>query len=1376
MKEEKMKQRRTKILALLLSAAMAVGSPATVFTVSAEEWQVTEEGTDFEDGFEDFTESDSGLSLDGAGETFGDPESDSEGFGEFFSSEEAFSGAESTGELENIAGTELTETEPGEKTGYADGTYVPDGFTFSGGSGKVEITCPSIVIENGIIYGNILFSSTKYTQIKLNEQVYPVLSTDNGSLFKIPVVLNQNMVIEGTTIAMGAAHAINYTIKITQDVNKFTPAEEKADYTAVDAAIASIPEDLSVYTDESVAAVTAAKNAIVRDYGKDRQAEVDKMAADLKAAIEALALKDTDVEATELAVVNTTGMFKVTKATLQTTAEGQILLVTLGSKGYENVFKGTYEEAVANGNNRDNWIKYESVDGAYQFAIPVTAGETKIPLVSISKNRLNAYESGTGTLENAFLARQLVIDYENKTLTTGDYDHAESLVVTNNATMFKVAGASLHTIGSPAANNYSETLELTMGSDSLDKVYVGNAETADSAVVANDALAITDRKVNILVSENEKGGNSILNYLEKPFVLSFHSKKNDNWTSKKVFMISKKNGTLKIVNYAPVTDVKLDVTEKEIFEGQSFDLTATVTPKDTSDLIVWSSSDEKVATVKDGKVTGVGEGTAKIKITAGEFSATCNVTVLKKDFKYTVQVLVTKENTRTKNATGAVATATDADGNVIEATLNASNMLEFPALDATKTYTLKVSREDYYTVTERKLETANNAYEFTPTGEWEYTATISRADANKQQDVIFQMDKLKAALKKVPSDFSSYTDASAKAVQDVLNSIHKDSKDWTQRDAEAEALTEALSELKIVKNGVYAVAANVSTGLAMLNLRLIVEDGEMKAQFVGSSSTYTKLYMGSSTDAKKAENTDPNMILPDNNGEVYTNCNGFQGYQFTIPVSGFAKEITFSVCGRKSKWSEQTFEIDSATLKNYVEATEISLDKTEYDLKEKQSVTLKETVGPEDASYKKVFWKSSDDKIAKVADGKVTGLKAGKVTITVSDGKNSAQCELTVSHVSTVVPAVEPTCTENGLTEGEKCSVCGEILRKQEVVDALGHKEETIPEKAATCTKTGLTEGTECSRCGEILKKQEVIPVVAHTEEVIAGTAATCTKTGLTEGTKCSVCGKILKNQEVIPALGHTEEVIPGTAATCTKNGWTEGKRCSVCKVILKSQKVIKATGHKEEVIPAVAATPGHTGLTEGKKCSVCGEILVAQTETQALPILVTNVTVSAKTSVKIAAGKKVQLQTVIAPVNAENKAVTWKSSNKKVATVSSKGVVTMKKNAGGKTVVITATAKDGSKVYGSIKLTCTKGYVKKITISGKSTVKAGKSLTLKAKVTAAKKANKKVAWSSSNKKLATVTSKGVVKTFKGMKGTVKITARSLDGTNKKATFKIKIK
>lgn len=174
--------------------------------------------------------------------------------------------------------------------------------------------------------------------------------------------------------------------------------------------------------------------------------------------------------------------------------------------------------------------------------------------------------------------------------------------------------------------------------------------------------------------------------------------------------------------------------------------------------------------------------------------------------------------------------------------------------------------------------------------------------------------------------------------------------------------------------------------------------------------------------------------------------------------------------------------------------------------------------------------------------------------------------------------------------------------------------------------------------------------------------------------------------------------------------------------------------------------------------------------------VLVKKISVSGLSN-KIAAGKRVKLTAKITPSNAANKAVTWTSSNKKVATVDKNGNVTLKKNTGGKKVTITVAAKDGSKAKASYKITSMKGIVKKISISGKTSVKAGKSLKLKAKVTASKGANTAVSWTSSNTKYATVTSSGKVTAKKAGKGKkVKITVAAKDGSGKKKTITIKIK
>ena len=94
-------------------------------------------------------------------------------------------------------------------------------------------------------------------------------------------------------------------------------------------------------------------------------------------------------------------------------------------------------------------------------------------------------------------------------------------------------------------------------------------------------------------------------------------------------------------------------------------------------------------------------------------------------------------------------------------------------------------------------------------------------------------------------------------------------------------------------------------------------------------------------------------------------------------------------------------------------------------------------------------------------------------------------------HENTVTdPAVEATCTEPGLTEGQHCEDCGEVLTAQEEVPALGHTEEVDPAVEPTCTEAGLTEGKHCSVCGEVLVAQEEVPALGHTTDT--GTCERC--------------------------------------------------------------------------------------------------------------------------------------------------------------------------------------------------------------------------------------------------------------------------------------------
>lgn len=206
------------------------------------------------------------------------------------------------------------------------------------------------------------------------------------------------------------------------------------------------------------------------------------------------------------------------------------------------------------------------------------------------------------------------------------------------------------------------------------------------------------------------------------------------------------------------------------------------------------------------------------------------------------------------------------------------------------------------------------------------------------------------------------------------------------------------------------------------------------------------------------------------------------------------------------------------------------------------------------------------------------------------------------------------------------------------------------------------------------------------------------------------------------------------------------------------------------------------TGLLTGKSSST---IWISATNAEGkkarcevkLVRLVTNLTITGST--ELAGGRKTKLNVSALPGNASNKKVTWSSSDTSVATVNSSGRVTAKKISEVKSVVIRATARDGSGVYAEHTITVKPSAERVSIVKNGETAKeffiditSNPTLQLGALVYP-EAASQHVTWSTSNKRTATVTESGLVTGLRT--GSVTITAKTQDGTGRKTTVKVRV-
>lgn len=140
-------------------------------------------------------------------------------------------------------------------------------------------------------------------------------------------------------------------------------------------------------------------------------------------------------------------------------------------------------------------------------------------------------------------------------------------------------------------------------------------------------------------------------------------------------------------------------------------------------------------------------------------------------------------------------------------------------------------------------------------------------------------------------------------------------------------------------------------------------------------------------------------------------------------------------------------------------------------------------------------------------------------------------------HTLVQVEGKAATCVHKGCWAHQKCLECGQLFNKlgepwsgttEIEKDPTNHEKlENVEAKAPTCTETGLTAGSKCSACGVVLKKQEVIPALGHDLEHVAAKEPTKTATGNIEYWHCKRCDKYFSDADGKNEIKQADTVIP---------------------------------------------------------------------------------------------------------------------------------------------------------------------------------------------------------------------------------------------------------
>ncbi len=678
----------------------------------------------------------------------------------------------------------------------------------------------------------------------------------------------------------------------------------------------------------------------------------------------------------------------------------------------------------------------------------------------------------------------------------------------------------------------------------------------------------------------------------------------------------------------PATGVTLSETALSLRPTEKATLTATVAPENTTDTLVWTSSNDAVATVKDGVVTAKSEGTATITAACGSAKAECVVTVLppipatgvtldKAALKLyegdaaKLTAMVKPEDTTDKTIVwtssdktiatvkdGAVtavkagtATITAACG---EAKATCAVTVKAPVAPAQKDGVYQIGTADELVWFAKQVNGGSTAISGVLTAEIDLNGFDWTPIGSSAKKFSGSFDGAGYAIKNLTINYQ--TAKSGERLYLGLFGYAEGTKDNRAaiKNLTVQGSVNAGSEFSVYSGNVAGVVAcgsyvDVSGVISRVNVTVDAKVGS--ACGVGGlagvliNSTATNCGSGGNVSGVKNlgglcyEFYAGTMTGCYNTGAVSgsgTCVGGIMGYAKQAAIKDVYN--TGAVSTTKNLVGGLVGEMEKSSLTNGYSTGKITVS-------ESGGSSVGAAVGWADTLSNVYYLEGTSEKgvgrdgtaAAKTADE----LKAKAMPAALGNGFKrdlgninggypvlswqTSDCKHTGG--TEIKDAKDATCTENGYTGDIYCKSCGAKLESGKVIPAAGHKGGT-----ATCKDKAVCEVCQ-QPYGELNKNN-------HTggTEVKDAKDATCTENGYTGDTYCKGCGDKLESGKVIPAAGHK-----GGTATC--------KDKAVCEVCQQPYGELNKNNHTggTEVKDAKDATCTENGYTGDTCCKGCG-------------------------------------------------------------------------------------------------------------------------------------------------------------------------------------------